>query len=197
MGRDTFETLVTLLQTPDSDWSAVHYYVFDAPMLEEPYEKRLAFLHQMEIPSHVRIAETTQCRSMQHMNQVLTSVCHNGGEGIVAKDPQALYSPGRTQALLQIKVKFVFTSLIVRCTTIAKFVSLKCCPIPSNVCSTNYAKPNSDLFRANRVMCSVGFMGERPAPMPPVGSIITVKHSGEYNHGRLKQPIFWRQCPDF
>src|SRR5690349_11370693 len=31
---------------------------------------------------------------------------------------------------------------------------------------------------------------------PAVGSIITVKHAGNYANGKLKQPIFWRERKD-
>src|SRR5438045_1808821 len=31
---------------------------------------------------------------------------------------------------------------------------------------------------------------------PPIGTIITVKHSGNYANGRHKQPIFWRERKD-
>lgn len=31
---------------------------------------------------------------------------------------------------------------------------------------------------------------------PAVGSIVTVKHSGYYSTGKLKQPVFWRERKD-
>ena len=43
------------------------------------------------------------------------------------------------------------------------------------------------------VMCSPDVL-DKP---PPVGTTITVKHSGSFSGGLLKRPIFWRIKEDF
>ena len=53
----------------------------------------------------------------------------------------------------------------------------------------------SHSFRANGLKCMVHYFDSldgNDTCIPPIGSIITVKHSGCYSNGLLKRPVFWR-----
>ena len=47
--------------------------------------------------------------------------------------------------------------------------------------------------RANGMTCMVKY--NRSDNIPPLGSMITVKHNGAYTTGTLKNPVYWRATP--
>lgn len=106
MGRGLFEKLKALLNSKDKrskEWGSVAYYIFDLPDSPVPYEDRLKELQQLKVPSHVHIAESIQCTSMQHLDSYLQSVVDRGGEGLMVREPRSLYVVGISTTLLKAK----------------------------------------------------------------------------------------------
>lgn len=50
--------------------------------------------------------------------------------------------------------------------------------------------------RTNGIECMVGSDLNFRDKSPPIGSVITVKHSGSYKSGALRHPFYWRQRSD-
>lgn len=105
MGRGTFDELITALNSNDQDWKLIEYHAFDLPASNQNYRNRLKQLEQLKhVPSHLKIVENIECNGVQHLNSYLDTILEAGGEGIMVRDPTALYSPGLTQSLLKVKV---------------------------------------------------------------------------------------------
>ena len=79
------------------------FYVFDLPSSKDTYEERLKQLLSLQLPLHVNIVNSIQCKSMDQMNSYLESVLE-GGEGLMARKPHSIYTPSITPTLLKIKV---------------------------------------------------------------------------------------------
>lgn len=104
MGRDTYEKILEVFRASDADWSGVGYYVFDVPSIEGPYEFRMQHLRELPLPPHVHPVESQLCRDIKHLEEYLEMVLTQGGEGLMARHPQALYTIGRGHTLLKVKV---------------------------------------------------------------------------------------------
>jgi len=53
------------------------------------------------------VASTIQCRDLEHLEKIFQDIIEGGGEGIILRDPQSLYSPGRSRGFLKHKVLFI------------------------------------------------------------------------------------------
>ena len=109
MGRGTFEKLMILLNSKDSNndhWFNVGYYIFDLPASKDPYEIRMGQMQQLQLFSnHVQIVCGTKCCGNEHLQSFLSSIIEQGGEGLMVQNGQSLYSPNEiTSLLLKIKV---------------------------------------------------------------------------------------------
>jgi DNA ligase 1 len=108
LGRKQFQRTVSTVRRQDKSdhWKAITYVVFDAPALEEPFEKRMAFLRDQferhNLP-HARAHEHQQCTSLDHLRQELARLEALGAEGLMLRKPQSLYEVGRSSTLLKVK----------------------------------------------------------------------------------------------
>jgi DNA ligase-1 len=105
LGRGIFELLGAAIHSKDnSQWENVTFMVFDLPRSKEPYKSRILELATIKFPNHVTVLETKQCTGSAHLNEYLATVLAKGGEGVMVNQPNALYTPHRTQNLLKVKV---------------------------------------------------------------------------------------------
>ena len=108
LGRGTLEKMFAIQNATDGDWSEVKYVLFDLPSSKDPFEIRMDQLKRLNLPSHVSIVEVVRCEGIQHLKRHLHHVVSSGGEGLMALQPQSLYSVGRTSHLLKVKVYLLF-----------------------------------------------------------------------------------------
>jgi DNA ligase-1 len=102
MGRGCFNDLQSAVLSNDKEgWNDIIYYLLDVPALEAPFEQRISQFQRVQLPKHVKIVEMTQCDNNLQMEQLLSSVVSNGGEGLLARKPHSKYIPG---ALIKIQV---------------------------------------------------------------------------------------------
>lgn len=119
MGRATFEYLASSLNrsSADHNWNATQYCIFDLPSQMKPYKERMQLLKGTSLPSQVNnglvslrskfcVVPHFDCLSNSHLIEELESVLDIGGEGLIAHNPFSVYEPGRTNAVLKIKVLF-------------------------------------------------------------------------------------------
>ena len=89
-------------------WGQVSYVVFDAPLAEGPFEKRLATAAsaiQARRPQgareFARVLEQVECTGRDHLDGFLASVEALQGEGVCLRQPASAYAAGRSQVLLK------------------------------------------------------------------------------------------------
>ncbi len=107
MGRRQFEeTASTVLSdTPDDRWKSVHFMVFDAPQIKGSFEERMQFL-RATLSTRNRFAKVVMEERCQGMSQLLTErdrIVGLGGEGLMLRQPESGYEPGRSPTLLKVK----------------------------------------------------------------------------------------------
>lgn len=109
LGHGQFDRLsgVVRKQRPDeSGWRAVRYLVFDAPGRPGPFGSRWQDLQSViesaGLPWLSRVEQWT-VHGPAALQQRLQAVLHAGGEGLVLHRSDALWRPGRSDALFKLK----------------------------------------------------------------------------------------------
>ncbi len=109
LGRGKFDELSGIVrhtEPVDADWRAVRYMVFDLPGSTEPYAQRVQQLQtvvaQARQPWLQAVAQQT-VTSADALQTLLAQTVKDGGEGLVLHRSNALWSPGRSNALLKFK----------------------------------------------------------------------------------------------
>ena len=119
MGRGAFDRLsgtVRQVEPDDEAWRAVKYLVFDAPGQAAPFAQRVAFvqstLAQAQQPWLMPVAqrEVSDARALQAL---LQDTVRQGGEGLMLHRADALWQPGRTDALFKLKPELDEEGLVV------------------------------------------------------------------------------------
>lgn len=119
MGRGAFDRLSGVVRqtVPDDEaWRAVKYLVFDAPGHAAPFAQRVAFvqstLTQAQQPWLMPVAqrEVNDARALQAL---LRETVRQGGEGLMLHRSDALWQPGRTDALFKLKPELDEEGLVV------------------------------------------------------------------------------------
>jgi DNA ligase-1 len=109
MGRGAFDRLsgvVRQVEPDDESWRAVKYLVFDAPGHAAPFAQRVAFVQSTlaQAQQHwlmpVAQREVNDARALQAL---LRETVRQGGEGLMLHSSDALWQPGRTDALFKFK----------------------------------------------------------------------------------------------
>lgn len=109
IGRQTFAELssIVLDQTPDETaWKRVRYMIFDAPQARGGFEDRLDFARQwfdLHPNPYVTIVHHETCKDTEHLQQKLTEIEAQGGEGLILRRPQSPYIKGRSRDILKVK----------------------------------------------------------------------------------------------
>ncbi|MDD5480696.1 DNA ligase [Rhodoferax sp.] len=111
LGRGRFDELSGTVrrQTPvDADWRRVQYMIFDLPGASGGFSERAqriaALLAQVNQPWLQAVPQQT-VPDANALNQWLKQTAQAGGEGLVLHRANALWSPGRSDALLKLKLQ--------------------------------------------------------------------------------------------
>ena len=89
----------------EEKWKKAVFWVFDTPNDNQPYEERLEQLQSIKesLPPFVQIVDAVKCKSKEHLKEYLDSVIAKGGEGVMLRDPNALYKAGRSESMRKYK----------------------------------------------------------------------------------------------
>lgn len=107
LGRGQFESLLGLVkrgQPADPDWQTLRFMVFDRP--DFPGDYQLRYQQLPALLADVSWAEVVQYQAVadsDYLRKQLMSVEQQGGEGLIIRDPQSLYIPGRSQGFIKYK----------------------------------------------------------------------------------------------
>ncbi len=107
VGYGKFEETVSIVrsETPDDRWKRVHFMVFDVPQAKGSFEQRMQFLRETlsEGNRFVRIVAQERCQSVTQLLAERDRVVRLGGEGLMLRQAQSAYEPGRSPTLLKVK----------------------------------------------------------------------------------------------
>ncbi len=107
IGHGKFEETVSIVrsETPDDRWKRVRYMVFDAPQAKGTFEHRMQFLRTTlsEENRFVRVVAQERCQGVTQLLAERDRVVGQGGEGLMLRQPESAYEPGRSPTLLKVK----------------------------------------------------------------------------------------------
>lgn len=108
-GRGRFEALVAVVRRrqPDDDaWRALRYMVFDLPAAPGPFERRARRVESI-VPAQrfeaLGVVAQQRLDDRAALARRYAEVLRAGGEGLVLHRADALWRPGRSDALLKLK----------------------------------------------------------------------------------------------
>jgi DNA ligase-1 len=111
MGRRSFDRLSGAVRkaTPvDTEWRDVRYMVFDAPQAAGNFSTRAAQLSTLVTQTGVtwlQAVEQSRVADRKALQQLLQTTVQAGGEGLVLHRSDALWVPGRSDALRKLKLQ--------------------------------------------------------------------------------------------
>lgn len=97
-GRGEFNSIQGRMR---DGWHGLTFQVFDAPAMVAPFRKRLDLLKTLSLPSHAVLVRHKRCLGTVHLIDAADAVVAAGGEGMVVRNPKALYKEGRTNDVLR------------------------------------------------------------------------------------------------
>ena len=78
--------------------------------LNDPLQERRRALEELTLPSGLRLAHIAQASSVDDIEAAFTAARDRNNEGLIAKDPESIYSPGR-RGLSWLKLKKALATL--------------------------------------------------------------------------------------
>lgn len=119
MERGAFDRLSGVVRQTHADdeaWRTVKYQVFDAPGHEAPFAQRVAFLQstltQAQVPWLLPVVHR-EVADARALHALLADTVRQGGEGLMLHRSEALWQPGRTNALFKLKPELDDEGLVV------------------------------------------------------------------------------------
>jgi len=108
LARKAFQRTVGIVRRHDGSehWHEIRFLVFDAPHVDEPFERRLRYLQDCfaeHRPLHAELVAQQRCRGTNHLHAELDRLCALGGEGLMLRQPGSPYAAGRSATLLKVK----------------------------------------------------------------------------------------------
>ncbi len=184
-GRGTFEQTVGIVleQQPHDGWLQLQFAVFDVPATDGGFTRRIEQAESWFAahPSpYAAVIPQVPVRDRAHLRQELERITALGGEGLIVRKPEAFYAAGRSAQILKVKDFDDAEAVVV-----------------GHIAGEgrNAGRLGSllvELEDGTRFRIGTGFSdGERDNP-PPLGAVITFKHTGFYQSGIPKFPSFLR-----
>lgn len=88
-------------------WNQVVFQVFDTADSSLSFEERQQQLQQLStkfnMKDKIRIVPMIKCLDNNHLQQYFKSIIQKGGEGIVLRQPNSMYTPGRSLSMRKYK----------------------------------------------------------------------------------------------
>jgi len=97
-GRGNFNAIQGMIR---DGWHGLSFEVFDAPAAGGTFADRLSALQRMSLPDHARLVDHTECTGADHMRDEAARIIRDGGEGVVLRNPNAYWKPGRSRDVLR------------------------------------------------------------------------------------------------
>nr|WP_314179291.1 DNA ligase [uncultured Campylobacter sp.] len=202
--RGEFEKIQSIVmdKTPSvAAWSEVKFYVFDVPegvggLLKRLSELEKFILQNPQAGQNLKIIKQVKVKDNAEFEAFAEHIVAKGGEGAVAREPNAPYERKRSKNALKYK-KFKDAECEVTAINAGtgKYAGL----MGSVTCKAlSAAGSNSDEQIASGVKFKIGsgFSDEERANPPKIGSIITYKYQNLTAKGVPRFPVFLRVRED-
>ncbi len=189
-GRGTFEKTVSIVkkQQPHDGWLKLQFAIFDVPRAPGGFLRRLRKATDWFSVHPSRFAfiiEQKPIKDTDELKAELKRVEALGGEGLIVRKPDALYTTGRSREILKVKSYLDTEAVVVA-------------HIPGK--GRNQGRMGSllvELPDATQFKIGTGFSDAQRDNPPPVGSTITFKYYGVYASGTPRFPSFLRIRPGY
>jgi len=189
LARGHFDELSGIVrrQVPvEADWQRVKYMLFDLPGATGTFSERAQRLDELVTEVHrpwVQAVAQQRVRSAAALHTLLRSTVKAGGEGLVLHQTNALWAPGRSDALLKLKLQPDDDARVVA------HVPGKG-KLAGRTGALLLERPDGKQF-----LLGSGFTNAQRADPPPVGSIVTYRYRGLSPKGLPKSASFVRVQP--
>ena len=190
LGRGSFDRLSAIVRrsTPvDADWQAVRYMVFDLPGAAGPFAERVqraVSLVGAGSPAWLQVIAQDRVADANSLQQQLKTLVEQGAEGLMLHRADAVWAPGRSDALRKLKTQPDDEARVVA--HVAGKGRLE-----GKLGALQVEMPGGQRFALG-----TGLSGaDRMAP-PPVGSLVTYRYRGLTPSGLPRFASFVRQRAD-
>jgi len=188
-GRGNFQHLVSVvrkLQPIDDEWKTVWFSVFDAPMVKEPYEKRVSFVAELA-NDIIKPCETWVIESNEQLLKQLETISDKGAEGLMVRQPGSLYEWKRSKTLIKVKKRYDSEAIVIGYTEGAgKYVGKLGALIVKSVENKAMGIKAGIEFKVGSGFTDV----MRDKELYPIGTVITFKYGEMTKTGKPRFPIF-------
>jgi len=188
-GRGKFQQTVSIVrkQQPHAGWRELRFAIFDVPKAPGGFLQRL---HKAKdwFGNHptrfVFVIPQRPVRNARQLEAELKRVEALGGEGLIIRKPNALYTSGRSPEIRKVKSYADREAVVI-----------------AHIEGTgrNRGRLGSllvELPDKTRFKIGTGFSDEQRINPPPIGAIITFKYYGFFSSGRPRFPSFLRVRSD-
>ncbi|WP_018404708.1 DNA ligase [Marinobacter gelidimuriae] len=186
LGRGHFAQLSGIVRTVrpvDADWRSVRFMVFDLPLADQTFDQRLPRLRELVSQAgspYLALVEQQRPGNHQQLMARRDKVIAVGGEGLMLRRGASVYQAGRSDDLLKVK-RFDDAEAIV--------VGI----LPGKGKYQGMMGALRVRLAGNREFrIGSGFSDAERAEPPPLGSVITFKHSGHTATGLPRFASFMR-----
>ena len=167
----------------DALWRAVRFMIFDLPGADGSFAERAAHIAQLaKISSSGFLVAVEQSRvtDRAYLRSRLAEVVQGGGEGLVLHRADALWKPGRSEALLKLKpLQDAEAQVLAHEPGRGRLAGV--------MGSLQVRNSNGVRFRVG-----TGFTDTQRREPPPLGSWITYTHRGFTSSGVPRFASYWR-----
>ncbi len=184
-GRQTFQKTVSTVkkQQPHDLWLELKFAVFDVPRHPGEFSQRIQQAKDWfnNNPSkYAFVIEQKTISSTEQLQSELQRVEQLGGEGLIVRKPNTLYTTGRSSEILKVKTSYDMEAMVIGHNP-GKGKHL------GRLGSLLVKLPDKTRFKIG-----TGFSDKQRDNPPPVGSVITFKYYGFFESGRPRFPSFIR-----
>jgi DNA ligase-1 len=176
-GRGTFESTTSIVRRKegDSGWLTLKFAIFDAPTTDGGFERRLARAaawFALNPAPHAYVIEHCPVGTAQRLQWELERIEKLGGEGLILRKSDSLYTVGRSPDILKVKSYADREALVVE-----------------QIFEEGVDKPRMSSLLVElpenkiRFKLGTGFSDMVRLDPPPVGVMVTFKYYGYYESG--------------
>lgn len=220
VGRENFQHMgVVRRKEPEAEsWMVVKFMAYDLPDKEKPFSERIKLLKKIVKDNAVRwsiirkdlpepfntiecplvFAPQTKIKSEEQLMNAYTKVIQGGGEGVMIKQGESMYENGRSNLMLKLKPSFDEEALIIDYTEgKGKYVGMLggfvCQPLINMDTYHVIDKKEGHVFTVSGMDDETR---ENYKETHPVGTIISITHSGRTDSGKPRFARYMRKRDD-
>ena len=166
-------------KVPSKEWHQITHNIFEVPNATGGLFARLAKVKPY-VSNIIKIIPQIPVKSKENMQKFLKTVEKKGGEGVVVRDPNALYIAKRTSKALKVK-SFYDTEC-----RVLSYVEGKG-KLKNKMGALKCQLKNGKVFKLGG-----GFSNKERQNPPKIGTIVTFKYKEFTKNGMPRFPVFMR-----